>query len=317
MTKQPLHPAKTIRCLLFDFGDTLWTRNPKTYKHAESSARLRAVRVVSSYIDPQLFPATDPKQFGSLLYKQIDDEMRIRMRQRPGYEPDYPDVILTALEQLGLPRLDPTAGVDIYEALRVRIPESRIIFPDTYATLTELQKRGYLLGVVTNRGYGGAPFQEDMHQIGFDRYFDLSAMAVSVDLGIRKPHADIFLHAINKLGVSPAEVAMVGDSLQADIQGANLLNLFSIWRAKERLHEEMKDSSVGRRSSAHTTIAKQTPETQTNLLEGNDILAEKEDVFQYALQNGKWEYTIPVDALRPDYTIFTLSELLDIFLGRG
>jgi len=312
LTKQALHAGKKIRCILFDFGDTLWTRNPVTYGLAESRARLRAVQVVSSYIDPRLFPTTNPEEFGHILYKKINEETRVRIRQNIGYEPDYVDIMTTAVEQLGLPHLERTVGEAIYEALRVRIPESRVVFPDTYETLKALQERGYILGVVTNRGYGGVPFLEDMRAIEFDRYFDLSAMAVSLDLGIRKPNPDIFLYALHKLDVEPGEAAMVGDSLYADIQGANLLDIFSIWRPKERIREEVKISRM--RSSTQTAIAEQTSETIADIEENdNDVFPEKEEVYQYVQQNPRWERHVPDGDVRPGHIIYALSELLEIF----
>jgi FMN phosphatase YigB (HAD superfamily) len=186
------------------------------------------------------------------------------------------------------------------------------VFPDTYATLRALQERGYILGVVTNRGYGGAPFREDMRQIAFDHYFDLSAMAVSLDLGIRKPNPDIFLYALQKLGIEPGEAAMVGDSLHADIQGANLLDIFSIWRPKERIREEAKISRM--HSSTQTAIAEQPSEAIADIEENdNDVFPEKEEVYQYVQQNPHWEHHISSGDVRPDHIIYTLSELLEIF----
>src|SRR5260370_31986708 len=68
--------------------------------------------------------------------------------------------------------------------------------------------------------------------MGLLDYFEYRHMAISADLGIRKPHPDIFWYALNGLHASPEEKAMVGDSLEADIIGAQKLNIFSIWRPR-------------------------------------------------------------------------------------
>jgi HAD superfamily hydrolase (TIGR01662 family) len=300
LTKQAFHTEKMVRCILFDFGNTLWTSNPKAYENADRLARQHAVQVVSSYIDPQRFPVADLAEFGLLLQQQIYHEARQRTRQQIGDEPDFADTTITALEQLGLPRLDRAAGDAIFEALRIRIPETRFIFPDTYTTLAGLQERGYILGVVTNRFYGGESFQEDMRQIGFDRYFDLSAMAVSADLGVRKPNPDIFLHALRRLGVSPHEAVMVGDSLHADIRGANRLDMLSVWRAQERVREELRASYAS---------GEQGSEPQN----ADDLAREKEAVLQRAQTHSYWEPDQTSSDIRPDAIIYHLSELLELF----
>ncbi|HEY4388284.1 MAG TPA: HAD-IA family hydrolase [Ktedonobacteraceae bacterium] len=303
--KQALHAGRVIRCILFDFGDTLWTHNLATYKHADRLARQHMVQTVSTYINPQLFPIADLEEFGLLLDKQLHHEVRLRMRQKIGYEPDFADCTISVLAQFGLPHLDHAAGAAIFEASRVRIPESRTILPDTYTTLAGLQERGYILGVVTNRSHGGVPFQEDMRQIGFDRYFDLSAMAVSADLEIRKPNPDIFLHALKQLDVSPYETVMVGDSLHADIHGANMLDMISIWRAKERIREEARAFSSSTRPA--------TDEQRSDPQNADDIAREKEAVWRHAQKYRKWEYDMPGCDARPDHIIYTLSELLELF----
>jgi HAD superfamily hydrolase (TIGR01549 family) len=147
---------------------------------------------------------------------------------------------MEALQQLGIAEANRTLGEAIYEALRIRIPDSRELFDDTPYTLAELKRRGYILGVVTNRHYGGLPFYEDLQTMGLLDYFEYEHMAISADLGIRKPNPDIFTHALNRLQVQPEEAAMVGDSLKADILGARLLNMLAIWKPKAALREEAK-----------------------------------------------------------------------------
>ena len=55
-------------------------------------------------------------------------------------------------------------------------------------------------------------------------------MAISADVGVRKPHPAIFQYALDGLNVSPEETAMVGDQLKADIAGAKGLHILSIWK---------------------------------------------------------------------------------------
>src|SRR5262249_25259452 len=107
-------------------------------------------------------------------------------------------------------------------------------FPDALETLAELRARGYLLGIVTNRDYGGEPFLADLKRMGVLDNIQPEHVAISADVGYRKPHVAIFWHALNRLHVPPSEAAMVGDKLLADVYGAQQIGLFTVWRLQPR-----------------------------------------------------------------------------------
>ena len=51
----------------------------------------------------------------------------------------------------------------------------------------------------------------------------------SASCGIRKPNPEIFNIALKRWGFSPQEVAMVGDTLDADVLGGKNAGLYTIW----------------------------------------------------------------------------------------
>lgn len=57
----------------------------------------------------------------------------------------------------------------------------------------------------------------------------------SASVGLRKPDPQIFLMALDALGASPAEAAMVGDSLTADIMPAKSLGMTTCWIRGDRV----------------------------------------------------------------------------------
>lgn len=57
----------------------------------------------------------------------------------------------------------------------------------------------------------------------------LDALAISHDVGARKPRPEIFAAALEALGASPAEAIHVGDSLEADVAGAAALGIRTVW----------------------------------------------------------------------------------------
>ena len=57
----------------------------------------------------------------------------------------------------------------------------------------------------------------------------MDAIVISEDVGIRKPRPEIFERALEILGVSPDEAVHVGDSLDADVNGAGPLGIRPAW----------------------------------------------------------------------------------------
>jgi HAD superfamily hydrolase (TIGR01549 family) len=66
-----------------------------------------------------------------------------------------------------------------------------------------------------------------LRDAGYDKYFDL--LVCSRDLAVRKPNPEIFRIVLKKLGVKPSEAVHVGDSVEADMMGAQESGLTGIW----------------------------------------------------------------------------------------
>jgi len=227
--------GRVVRCILFDLGGTLWTHaDPSIWEQLETSANLRAVALLRKHVASQLPANLDDLALGQRLRQSFSHYVRHLVRGNPEIEPDGAVAAMETLHQWGIEGIDIAFGTAIFEALRMCIPESRPLFADTLSTLAALQQRGFLLGVVTNRIWGGLPFHEDLQTLGLHRYFDLHTIAVSGDLGVRKPHPAIFFHALNALNVAPEHAVMVGDSLSADISGAQRLGILTTWKPQPK-----------------------------------------------------------------------------------
>jgi len=313
-----------IRCILFDLGSTLWTAVDKSaWLNLEETSNLIAVETLLRFTNDKEFSSMDSHTLGTLLRRAVEKRIRFEARQNPGYEPDFVLATMGALQKLGISKANRTLGEDIYEALRIRIPNSRVLFDDTLSTLAVLKQRGYILSVVTNRHYGGVPFHEDLQIVGLLDYFEYEHMAISADLGIRKPNPDIFMYALNKLNVEPEEAAMVGDSLKADILGARTLNILSIWKPKASLREEakvawMSSYIASREQQTHSSVAQireeisgaEIPEASEN--EGKAGFTDDYLLAYVHNRDGLKLQQIQI-GIKPDIIIENLKDLLEIF----
>jgi len=239
---------KHIRCLLFDLGYTLWDRRRHSHLwyQAEREANQRALSVLHTYLGAHRLPSGTDEALGERLRSLFDTHEHDLIRRFPDQEPDKVQIVLQALQDLDIHDGTPELGIAVFEALNVRIPDSLPLLDDALPTLQLLRERGYLLGVVTNRLWGGKVFRADLQTLGLWDVFSPDALAISADLGIRKPNPAIFLHALSALGIPPEQAAMVGDSLRTDILGAQQLGIFRVWqpRPQQRMTIQSHEASL-------------------------------------------------------------------------
>ena len=122
------------------------------------------------------------------------------------------------LEVLAPDRLELAAEVS-----RAFTAECRAQFARNRPVLEALGRR-FKLGVVSNF-YGN--LEELLAAEGLGTIF--AATADSGAVGSVKPDAAIFRHALERMGASPEQALMIGDSLERDIRGAEALGMSHAW----------------------------------------------------------------------------------------
>lgn len=190
-----------IRALLFDLDQTLLDRTQSLFHFAQQQYRRFSSYISHVAADHFCKRLIELDANGTVwkdrVYQQLIDEF---------------EIVGVGWEQL----------LDDYVT---RFAESCVSFPHLHETLYALVTRGYTLGIVTN---GRSPFQEkNIEALGIAHYFD--AVLVSAAEGVRKPEAEIFMRAAQRLGVRADETIFVGDNPQADIAGAQQCGMKTIW----------------------------------------------------------------------------------------
>lgn len=127
------------------------------------------------------------------------------------------------LEALGIEQRVPSEGpvMDALEdAYRLPILASPPV-ANIGATevLGELTQRGMRLALICNTGRTpGSMLRSVLDHLGLKNY--LRALSFSDEVGLRKPHPEIFSRTLAALGVVPTEAVHVGDDVTTDIAGA-------------------------------------------------------------------------------------------------
>jgi len=112
----------------------------------------------------------------------------------------------------------------------------KFVYPDENANSVLASLHGkYKLGIVSNFA-----IPECVHELlktyGLDNIFEV--VIVSAAVNKRKPSPEIFKNALKSIGVSANETIFVGDTLDADIEGASKAGIKSIY-LKRRIEKSL------------------------------------------------------------------------------
>ena len=97
-----------------------------------------------------------------------------------------------------------------------KLPTQKEVFPHTFEALDYLSQKNYQLHLITN-GFEKTQWSK-LKNSGLDKYFD--KVVTSEASNSVKPNKEIFEYALIKAGALLNESIMIGDNLDADIQGA-------------------------------------------------------------------------------------------------
>jgi putative hydrolase of the HAD superfamily len=137
-------------------------------------------------------------------------------------------ILQRLLADLGRP--DPrlaAEGAAFYSELR---DGSYVLFDGALDALGRLRARVPALGLVTN---GAAAAQRaKIERFALASFFDV--IVVEGELGVGKPDARVFAHALDAVGVDPAAALMAGDNYECDVLGALRSGLHAVWIDRRR-----------------------------------------------------------------------------------
>jgi HAD superfamily hydrolase (TIGR01549 family) len=213
----------TVRAVLFDLFDTLVdlymenlpevTIDGRTYRYTTPMlhAELRK-RAPELAIDMETFA----RELG-----EVDRGLRSGLeagRELPTIERFRGLVERLALTDPELPEALTQTHMDSIAGLAASLPH--------HTSVLAALGRDYKLGVCSNFSHTPTAVRV-LDEAGLLRLFD--CVAISEEVGFRKPHPEIFRYCLDALGVSPEETVHVGDRLHADVLGAAELGIRPIW----------------------------------------------------------------------------------------
>jgi putative hydrolase of the HAD superfamily len=222
--------SAALETVLFDYGHTLIYFDERPHSmlveayekvnHLLASTLERDVPAAQVLIDK--------------VSRSVDDEIQRDYAAGRPEEVEIATIYDTALRGLGL-ELEPALIERVMELEQEGWLESVHVGPDVVSTLKALRGHGLRLGIVSNAAYLPRLMKEQLAALGLADYFD--ALTFSSEVGVRKPHREIYADALKKLGADPSRTLFVGDRVREDVQGPQALGMRAVltreWRQED------------------------------------------------------------------------------------
>jgi putative hydrolase of the HAD superfamily len=222
--------ASPIRHILFDLGGTLMHARGDWVPIFERADQALTNKLHEHHI------TLDAKIFRARLreyYAQRDKDFQ---------ETSYHFVLRELLKELGYAEVTEPVLRSALDAMFSVTQSNWVLEDDALGILQKLKSDNYHLGIFSNAG-DDQDVRDLVRKFGIHAHFDF--VLTSAACYYRKPHERAFEIALAQWSIPPEDAVMVGDSLEADIFGANNLGMHSIWitrraqftaNEKQRIH---------------------------------------------------------------------------------
>jgi HAD superfamily hydrolase (TIGR01549 family) len=208
-----------LRAVLFDVDFTLCRPGPElsAERYARIAARHGASLDVDRYDEARQAAALNLKRHPELLH---DDTIWHRFTEEIFVGMGGPEAIAS------------DCATEIEQGWEVS--ENFELFEDALPALEELRRSNLRIGLVSNG-------IRDLKEFVVHHRLDVDAAVGSRAHGRVKPHPTIFQAALELLGVDARDAAMVGDSLEEDVEGARALGMRAILIDRDERHPEVEE----------------------------------------------------------------------------
>ena len=113
------------------------------------------------------------------------------------------------------------------------------LFPDVGPAFDAIEERGYRIGLISNF----EDWLEDL-LVHLEVRHRLEVCVVSGRAGVEKPDPEIFRIALDLAGVAPGDALYVGDSLEADVEGAGSVGMSAVLLDRHDAHPAFPGPSI-------------------------------------------------------------------------
>jgi len=215
-----------LKAVLFDMGDTIVDLGEGRGSY-EARVRLRAGRVYDALaaLDGTSGAALgDREAFCEALAVDSEAQYQAALAEQRGI--DIFTVMRQFLRAQGLPAEDGYVLSAGEAYCRTGAELATPLRKGALETLAALKARGLLLAAVSNTIQPGRYLSANMQRWGLSEFFDVRIY--SSDVGVAKPHPEIFRIALERLGARAENAVYVGDRLVPDVAGPHAAGMKAV-----------------------------------------------------------------------------------------
>jgi putative hydrolase of the HAD superfamily len=207
--------------ILFDLGHTLI--DFRTSKEALLEVYVEVHSRLSSVLGQEILSA---KEMSECLPGKISEIIDASYKSLKAIEElQMSDVVTEAFGCYGLRLPDELVNEMVHFEHR-SFSGSMILARGAGDVLSQLKAWGFRIGLVSNATNLAPLLRIDLQRLGILQYFD--ATVFSSEVGLRKPHPDIYLFALEGIGGRASQAIFVGDRIREDIVGPQSLGMRAV-----------------------------------------------------------------------------------------
>jgi len=197
--------------ILFDYGHTLLYEPECDFLRGEEAAFCHVKD------NPRHVTAQEAFELGQRLFAEAG------AARKAGWEIHEHQLMRLKYEYLGLTFELPWPELEqlVWDATSSGAP-----MPGAADMLARLRGMGIRTGVISNIGWSGAALEARLKRLLPAHDFEF--VLASSEYALRKPHPMLFELALRKANLRPEQVWFCGDSIRADVQGAQSAGIFPV-----------------------------------------------------------------------------------------
>lgn len=200
---------KKIKAVFFDRDNTLTYKNPKAYENFFKM--VESISGKSFVLDnKKMFATFDQIKAKGYNTNTLENEIEF-------YRQYYKQIVQNECGE-NTPKTEQVAK-QIFEDMWLK---DKCLFSDVIPTFIELKNQGIKIGIISDTTLS---LQKSLEALGVGEYID--CYTSSKEIGVMKPDPQIYLAAINKLGLSPEDCIYVDDYID-EVIGAEKLGFYAL-----------------------------------------------------------------------------------------
>lgn len=221
-----------IRCITFDWGDTLAVNWGMPYIATERRLMRRLADDLAG------LGGRADAAWAEACVRELQAEWNATadaVRNPDHREMDFPALMRGWIASTGVDAADPRVVAAVDRAWD-SMTDTVVPYAEMVPALARLHGLGYRIGILSHVPWPGQPCRRWHQRHGSAPYIHFYSL--SCEVGRIKPHPDHYHDAIRQAGCAPAEILHVGDHPMRDVEGGRRFGLRTCLRRTERIYAE-------------------------------------------------------------------------------